>query len=71
MSFVVDYQGRWIGECIIDNLAQITMKHVMEYGGLIIDYIGNKFTYFGSNGVVVFAWLPKKILYPQKNLPHK
>jgi hypothetical protein len=29
----------------------------MEYWGLIIDYIGNKFIYFGSNGVVVFAWL--------------
>jgi hypothetical protein len=29
----------------------------MEYGGLIIDYIGNKFIYFGSNGVVVFTRL--------------
>lgn len=42
----------------------------MEYGGLIIDYIGNKFIYFGSNGVVVFAWLQIVVIqFKSKSAP--
>jgi hypothetical protein len=56
MSLLLNLK-RVIGGSNVNNLTQLIMQSLMDYGGLIIDQIHSKLICFGSNGVAVFIRL--------------
>lgn len=60
MPFLLNLE-RVVGKGITNNLTTLILKSLMEYGDLIMDQIGNKFIYFGVNGVAMFTSLQTSV----------
>lgn len=56
MSLLLNLE-KVISGCNVDNLTQLIMKSLMEYGYLTTNQISNKYICFESNGVMVFMGL--------------